>query len=77
MAVGNGKVLDDDNADIRREAAWSLGRIGAKSAVAPLKAMLPDRDADVRWFAAWSLAQLTGASLDEMLDAPGAGGEGS
>ena len=69
-------VLGDPSADVRREAAWSLGKIGAKSAVTPLKALLRDRDADVRWFAAWSLAQLTGRTLNEMLER-GSGDEGS
>lgn len=60
-------TLAEVDAELRRQAAWSLGRLGDARAIGPLKARLRDDNADVRWFAAWALAQITGASLDEML----------
>jgi hypothetical protein len=62
-------ALADADAELRRQAAWSLGRLGDPRATEPLKARLRDANADVRWFAAWALARITGASLDEMLAA--------
>ena len=53
-----GAALGDESALVRVMAALSLGRVGAKRAVAPLKEMLADGDVWVRQAAALALNQL-------------------
>ena len=54
------RAMQDDNAGIRREAAFVLARIGSasKPAVPALRAALNDADADVRWYAAFALRSI-------------------
>jgi HEAT repeat protein/beta-lactamase regulating signal transducer with metallopeptidase domain len=53
------RTLDDRVADVRRDAAYALGRLEASAAVLPLAAKLAgDEDAGVREMAAWALGQI-------------------
>ena len=40
--------LKDSNSDVRKAAAWALGKIGDSSAIPALKAALKDSDSDVK-----------------------------
>ena len=62
-------LLTDRGPALRREAAWSLGRLGDRRAAPALIAALDDSDLDVRWFAKWALERI-GRGLPET--APGA-----
>lgn len=50
--------LNSEDAGIRKTAAFSLGNVGGKEDVSPLKKLLEDPVKDVRWNAALGLAQL-------------------
>jgi HEAT repeat protein len=52
------KALEDENEDVRRIAAFALGRIGDIRAVEPLIKVLEDEDRDVRWDAAIALGRI-------------------
>lgn len=51
-------ALKDDDPTVRRIAAWALGEIRSKSAIASLRQHLSDSDADVRAQAAQSLGDI-------------------
>lgn len=61
-------ALDDSEA-VRREAAWSLGRLGDRNAIDALIDGLQDPSDDVRWFSAWSLREITGQTFGKDHDA--------
>jgi HEAT repeat protein/beta-lactamase regulating signal transducer with metallopeptidase domain len=53
------RTLDDRVADVRRDAAYALGKLEAPGAVLPLAAKVAgDGDAGVREMAAWALGQI-------------------
>jgi hypothetical protein len=51
-------ALKNEDASIRRYAAWTLGRLRDPRAVEPLIDALQDKDREVRLTAAWSLGKL-------------------
>ncbi|MEX2738191.1 MAG: HEAT repeat domain-containing protein, partial [Candidatus Wukongarchaeota archaeon] len=51
------KALKDEDAEIRREAAYNLGEMKDKRAVDPLIEALKDEDSSVREEAVWALAE--------------------
>ena len=55
------RLLDDNEARVRRRAALALGRVGLSAAVEPLTGLLGDEDPDVRQMAAFALG-LIGAA---------------
>ena len=61
-------ALDEDDR-VRREAAWSLGRLGDRSAIEALIEGLRDPSDDVRWFSSWSLREITGETFGKDHDA--------
>ena len=72
------KALDGDRADIRREAALTLGRMGprAKTAVAGLRSRLADKDPAVRRESLIALAEIgpdSESAVNEILQVLGEG----
>lgn len=59
----------DDSERVRREAAWSLGRLGDQIAIDALIEGLQDPSDDVRWFSSWSLREITGQTFGKDYDA--------
>lgn len=59
----------DDSERVRREAAWSLGRLGDRNAIEALIDGLKDPSDDVRWFSSWSLREITGQTFGKDHDA--------
>jgi len=51
-------ALQDEEAEIRAEAAYALGNLESLDAVAPLVVVLSDEDANVRSEAAWALGMI-------------------
>jgi HEAT repeat protein len=58
------EALQDGMAEVRRRAAWALGRLGGREAVMALRQALQDSVASVRTSAREALARL-GAAEDE------------
>ncbi|MGI5961976.1 MAG: HEAT repeat domain-containing protein, partial [Methanomassiliicoccaceae archaeon] len=63
-------LLCDDDARIRREATWSVGKLAQNKAIdhAPLDrliALLGDEDAEVRENAAWALGEGAGVGIGQ------------
>lgn len=52
------QALKDENSDVRRTAAWTLGKIGDARAVEPLSQALKDENSDVRMVVTWSLNKI-------------------
>src|ERR1044072_3229438 len=53
-------ALKDSDADVRRQAAWAMGRIRCPKAVDALTAALKDSNTEVRRSAAQALAMIYG-----------------
>jgi len=51
-------VLQDKNNNVRFEAAWSLGHLGATNTLARLATALRDKDSSVRFAAAFALVEI-------------------
>ena len=51
-------ALKDSDADVRRQAAWALGRIRSEQSIDPLIAALRDTDQDVRKQVIWALGRI-------------------
>ena len=58
MATPLSGALDDENADVRKAAAWALIKIGTKEAADALITALDSEDSSVRWMAAWGLGEI-------------------
>lgn len=55
-------ALNDDDAGLRKNAAWGLVSIGGRSAIEPLQAACQDRSGDVRDAAEYALQQVRSRS---------------
>jgi hypothetical protein len=62
------RMLDDENALIRLEAARAAGELEIKRAGKKLVELLDDADVDVRAAAIWSISQIGGEGAAETLD---------
>lgn len=62
-------LLDDQNPEIRRTAALSLGKFAAPETVPDLVLALDDPDSTVRRYGVWALGNMGEASLDQAGDA--------
>ena len=62
-------ALNDSDWQVRRTAAWALGRTRDKRAVGPLIAALKDRDWRVQRYAAWALGQVGLPAVEPILEA--------
>jgi HEAT repeat protein len=60
-----GQLLEDPNADVRRTAALSLGKIAHPNGIPPLINTLRDEDPQVREYSAWALGQMGPDLSDE------------
>ena len=56
------RLLDDDEARVRRRAALALGRVGLSEAVEPLTRLFADEEPDVRQMAAFALGLIGAAA---------------
>ena len=59
------RLLEDPNADVRRTAALSLGKIAHFEGIPSLTKGLSDEDSLVRQYSAWGLGQMGGELSDE------------
>ncbi len=62
------QMLQQDDDDIRMEAARTAGELELKSTVDLLKTLARDTDANVRQAAIWSLSQIGGPGVSDLLD---------
>jgi len=62
------RMLDDENALIRLEAARAAGELEIKRAGKKLMELLDDADVDVRAAAIWSISQIGGEGVAEALE---------
>ncbi|NEO38881.1 MAG: hypothetical protein F6J90_22085 [Moorea sp. SIOASIH] len=61
-------MLDDNHYDVRRSAAYALGKIGTEVAIDPLIKLLADHDSSVRRSAAEALGKIgTEAAIDPLI----------
>lgn len=62
------KALKADDWEVRKSAAWALGKIGDERAVEPLIEVLGDKDVDVRYIAAWALTEIGEPAVNSLID---------
>lgn len=62
-------TLEDQDEDIRRDAAWMLGNIGDERAIPALSEALKDPDEDVRFHVARNLGKFGEPAVPFLLDA--------
>ena len=63
------ETLKDSDADVRKQAAWALGRIRSEQAVDGLIAAMRDSDQEVRKQAIWALGRLESPKAVDALTA--------
>src|SRR5262245_27207036 len=62
-------ALKDSDADVRKQAAWALGRIRSEQSVDGLMAAMRDADQDVRKQAIWALGRIQSPKAVDALTA--------
>jgi len=61
-----GKLLSNEDSDVRKRAAWAVGRMGsdAKNLIPQLLQLFRDENSDVRKAAAWAVGQMESEAKD-------------
>jgi len=63
------KELQDEDADVRSNAAYALGQIRSEDAVPALIQALQDSDAEVRYNATWALGNIGEGAVPALIQA--------